>query len=312
MANLPQKGNTQFVTEAMESLESIRAATHEASINNPFNSTWRNLVKNYDLALDLMKRAVKFRIPLNGEILVDMMEGKSVGQAVDDYLKEYKLPFPVITLECENNITSDHKDFVENNLEYTGTIIIAWEDNTEVLNPVINIMVLNKCREAKNKPYRWMMLPYLVEIDYNKTTIDCDWTQFVTPRGFDPAVPLHEFFNDTRSEISTLTQFMIALSCNNVSLKKGFPPSFTENKKRAKKGKPQLNQYYEILIETKLGQVKEINKRDSTVHGASGGTKSPHIRRGHIRHYEGKNVWIESTFVNAHKGQAAQKTYKVK
>lgn len=312
MASISKKGNTQFVTEALEEMMRMRDETQKAYLSNPLNIMFKQMHMMYVNTIKLLEEAVKFRVPMNGNILQDMIDGKSIGEAVQDYLTEYKLPFPTITIECENDVTADHEDFVENNLEYKGTIIVAWEDNAEEVNPVVKMIVLNKCREARNMPYRWMVLPYFIKIDFKQATPNCDWTQFVKPVPFFPSVPLTEFFNDTRSEMSTLTQFLIALSCKNVSLKKGFPPSLTDNKKREKKGKPKLNQYYEILIESKFGQTKEINDINKTKHGSTGGTKAPHIRRGHIRHYEGKNVWIEATVVNAHKGAAVTKTYKVK
>lgn len=314
MAGLPQKGHTQFVTEAIEQMKKNYQEASDGFKYNPFNTFAKVAAKQYKEAIDLMERAVKFRVPKDGDILSDIVDGRTIKDVVNSYLTTYKLPFPLLTIECENEVLADHENFIPNHLEYKGTVVIVWQTERENLNPIFHMQILNKCRDSvnsANRQFEWYILPYTLDIDLEYVKLNERWEKFVTPRTIHPSVPLQDVFNDCKNEVAMFTQFIIALSCKNVNIKKGFPPSLTENKKREKKGKAKLNQYHDIVIETKFGQVKPITGK-KTIEGATSGSKAPHLRRGHIRHYEGKNVWIEATFVNAHKGTAQPKSYRIK
>lgn len=312
MGNTAQKSNTQFITEATERLKKIGAEARVVVQNNPFNGFARAIEKSCVEVIDKMDKAIKFRVPKDGDILSDVVDGKTIQSIVTSYLPQYRLPFPLITIECENAVFADHENFVEDNVEYKGTIALAWQTERENLNPILHLMILNKCRETPKSPFDWYLMPYKLDIDLECAKLKNTWNDFVKAKPLYPDVPMNNVFNDANHEVSMLVQFLIALSCKNVSMKKGFAPSMTENKKREKKGKAKYHQYYDIVIETRFGEEKTLNDAKNPIKGISSGTKAPHLRRGHIRHYEGKNVWIEATFVNAHKGTPKAKTYRIK
>jgi hypothetical protein len=316
MAKLPQKGNTQFCCELEEVLTRLLiniTGSVDGEYNDPLHPSVIAGVNIYKIILSKLKHAVNFRVPKEGDIITDMIGHKDMGGAICEYLTSYKLPFPIITIECENDVTADKEGFIETNVEYKGTIIIVWEEEgSHELNPKLNFIVCNKARGHKNEPYRWMVLPYLITLDFDKAYPKCTWDELVEIGLYDPSTPVGDLYNDLNCEVSIVIQFLIALSCKNVSIKKGFPPSIVENNKRIKKGKPQLNQYYEILIQNNLGEKTSLEDKYRSGNGGSNTLKTTHIRRGHIRRYENKNVWIEQTVVNAHKGKPVKKTYKIK
>lgn len=312
MSKSAAKGSTsQFITEATEKLNKLTKEAKGYVLQNPFNTFAACAAKRYEEVNALMEKAVKFRVPKDGKVLEDVVNGKTIQDVIKSYLTDYQLPFPLITIECENAVFADHENFVADNMEYKGTIAIVYQTIRENTNPIFHMIILNKCRESEKHPFEWFVLPFTLDIDLERARVYDKWSDIVTATAFHPSVPLMNLYNDCQHEVSMFIQFMIALSCKNVSMKKGFAPSSTENQKRTKKGKAKLHQYYDIVIETKFGE-KLIGDSTSPIKGISSGSKAPHLRRGHIRHYEGKNVWIESTFVNAHKGSAQPKTYRIK
>lgn len=307
----PHGSTTQFVTEATDKLNKLIKEAAEAYQRNPFNTFALSTMKWYKHIIDLMEQAVKFRVPKDGKILQDIVDGKSIQSVICSYLTDYKLPFPIICIECENEVFADHENFVADNMEYKGTIAIVYQTERENLNPLFHMIILNKCRETPKSPFEWLSIPYTLDVDLEQGRTHDKWGDIVKGKPYHPSIPVLSLYNDCQHEVSMFIQFLIALSCKNVSMRKGFPPSISENQKRSKKGKAKLNQYYDIVIETKFGE-KPINDKDKPIKGIASGSKAPHLRRGHIRHYEGKNVWIESVFVNAHKGTAQPKTYRIK
>lgn len=311
MSKSKHGSTTQFVTEATDKLNKLIREAEEIVKRNPFNTFAQVVTKRYKHIINLMEQSVKFRVPKDGRILEDVVDGKSIQDVIRSYLTDYRLPFPIICIECENEVFADHENFIEDNMEYKGTIAIVYQTERENMNPLFHMIILNKCRENAKSPFEWFAMPYTLDVDLERGRTHDKWGDIVTAKAFHPSVPLVNLYNDCQHEVSMFIQFMIALSCKNVSMRKGFPPSASENQKRSKKGKAKFNQYYDIVIETKFGE-KAINDKDKPIKGIASGSKAPHLRRGHIRHYEGKNVWIESVFVNAHKGAAQPKNYRIK
>ena len=260
-----------------------------------------------------LRESVKFHIPYGGNIMVDMFNGMAFKESVKNYLHTYRLPFPLVALEYDFIVNEENNpDFIESNLPYTATVILVHEELRNDQNPLLYVRLINKIFSPYSEKYEWHCLPYDIVVDFDKCRIDDHFAFFTS------IIPINEsymaehnhkdFLNDTENELGVLLQFLIAMSCRNVTSNTEPPPSITENKKRMKKGLEKRYEYRNIVINTKNG-VADTTKK----HGSQGGTVATHIRRGHIRHYENKNVWIEQTVINADKGQIpAIKKYVVK
>lgn len=260
-----------------------------------------------------LRESVKFHVPYGGNIMIDMINGMSFKESVNNYLTTYRLPFPLITLEYDFFVDENSPEFIESNLPYTATLIMVHEELRDGLNPLLYVRLVNKIFSPFSKKYEWHCLPYDVVVDLEKCRQDDHFLNFTS------IIPINEkilkehnnndFINDTGNELGVLLQFLIAMSCRNVTSNPEIPPSSIENKKRIKKGLEKRYEYRNIIINTKSGvtQVgKELKKN-------GGGTVATHIRRGHIRHLEDKNIWIEQTVVNADKGGSpSQKNYVIK
>ncbi len=261
-----------------------------------------------------LQESVKFHVPYGGNIMIDMVKGTPYKKAVTTFLKNFRLPFSLIALEYDFIVNQEsNEDFIENNLPYTATIILVHEELRENQNPILIARIYNRILSSFNGKYSWQNLPYDIVIDFDKCAVSDSFDHFTSIR------PINEdflkehnsidFFTDTKNEIGVLLQFLIAMSCRNVTSNLELPPSMVENKKREKKGLEKRYQYRNIVINTKSGptNVNGIKKAHQ------GGTVVTHIRRGHIRHYENKNVWIEQTVVNADNGSTPKvKNYRVK
>ena len=115
---------------------------------------------------------------------------------------------------------------------------------------------------------------------------------------------LEDAHKDTNDEMLAVAGLMVALSCSNVSLA-GTPPPLKLNQKRLKSGKIPFDGYKEIVINTKPHLVGQSREK------VNGRTMPEHLRRGHIRRYESKKIWINSLVVNAGSG-AVPKAYQVR
>lgn len=260
-----------------------------------------------------LRESVKFHVPYGGNIMIDMINGMAFKDSINNYLSTYRLPFPLITLEYDFHVDENSPEFIESNLPYTATLIIAHEELREGLNPLLYVRLVNKIFSPYSNKYEWHCLPYDVVVDLDKCRQDDHFTNFTS------IIPINEeymlehnqkdFLNDTENELGVLLQFLIAMSCRNVTSNAEIPPSAIDNKKRIKKGLEKRYEYRNIIINTKSGAT-QVGK-NLKAHG--GGTVATHIRRGHIRHLEDKNIWIEQTVVNADKGTTpTKKNYIIK
>lgn len=254
---------------------------------------------------DKLKSSVKFRLPENGSVMNGVTEGKTLPFIINNFLYEQHLPYPQITLEFDtNNITADNR-------KYRASVIYVEEiPREEGQRALLRANIVKKVKNGFDEHYSWSYLKYALEIDFAKVNSDtADYFDFVTVFKWDESdqTSPKETIQNTRHEIEVLLQFMLALSCRNVEVKQEFAPNPKENAKRAQKGHTLKYQYNTITINTDKGGKSDAGHGNGT---GTGRTVSPHLRRGHIRRYENKNVWIESTVVKADKADDSLKAKK--
>lgn len=250
--------------------------------------------------------ATKFRLPFNGHLMEGVADDKSFAYVVKNFLQAQRLPFPVICLEYATDI------FHNEDTPCRAVVLLAEEIERPDQLPLINLKVFKKVQLQEGKAFAWSNLKYEYNIDFEKiTSQDADIFSFInilewelTDKG------THETLKSISTELRVFLQFLLALSCKNLEVRKSYPPSPKENKYREKKGLPLYPQYNEIVINIAQSAKKQSNNATTSL----GSTKSPHLRRGHIRRLDDKIVWVSSAVINSDKSASAVgvKTYKVK
>lgn len=81
------------------------------------------------------------------------------------------------------------------------------------------------------------------------------------------------------------------------------------NEARERQKKPRLMDYTVVRIDQYRAALRETERMETKGTHAS---PRPHLRRGHIRHYDDHDVWIRDMIVNAHKGGLDREEYRVK
>lgn len=252
---------------------------------------------------------VHFELPNNGARLIDLIDGKVTEDIVKNYIMGSHLPFEHVSFEFELN------DDLANRSNIRAVAVLAHE---EYLEGNIRAIILNIISQSKDKTlvgkakYRAIAnaQPAYIIIDEDYLTRHPDDVYGILKS--DAKTRAGEYQNkDEFTEAATIATHTViaalaALSCSNVKIEKGFPPSLMDNKKRAKKGIVQYTQKSYITFSV------ESEAQGSNPNKGSQAKKASHIRRGHIRRYRtGKKIWVESTIVNPNKGQATPKKYKV-
>lgn len=259
-------------------------------------------VDQLKLINEKLKNAVKFRLPKFGALMQDVTKGKTTPYIIDNFLYEQHLPFDSIALEYDTD------KYTDEGVRYRAGIIHVEEvKKEEGKRAVLRLTILKNIKNHYDDSYSWSMLKYSVEIDFNKVNADTkDYFDYVKVLKWDEEDKTTEekTLINTEHEVDILLQFLLALSCRNVAVGQEFEPSKEENAKRAAKGHALKYRYNTITIKVDRPQANPNGK-----YGSSNGarTVSPHLRRGHIRRYENKNIWVEATVVKADKADASLK-----
>lgn len=256
-----------------------------------------------------LQNAVKFRLPDHGALMSGVTEGKTLPFIINNFLHEQHLPFPQIALEYTTS------NFTSEGVKYRASIIYVEEVLREDKPALLRVNIMKNVKSDYAERYTWSFLKYALEIDFEKANSDTtEYFDFVKSIKWDEADstnPKAAIIN-TQNEIEVLLQFMLALSCKNVEVNQGHEPNPKENQKRKEKGHALQYRYNTVHINTTRAAAGKAEGQANN--GATGRTVSPHLRRGHIRRYENKNIWVESTVVKADKadGSLKAKQYVVK
>lgn len=311
---------TQYATEALmefqegatilETLEHVPMAKKiqalkmaSSMLGQTFDLTY---LTNLRVNCQKIDNATKFRLPFNGHLMEGVADDKSFAYVVKNFLQAQRLPFPVICLEYATDLIHN-KD-----TPCRAVVLLAEEIDRPDQLPLIKLKVFKKVQLREGKAFAWSNLKYEYNIDFEKiTSQDDDIFSFIKVLEWeltDKGTP--EKLELISAELRVFLEFLLALSCKNLEVRKSYPPSPKENKYREKKGLPLYPQYSEIVINVTHSAKKQTNS--STSYMSS--TKSPHLRRGHIRRLEDKIVWVSSAVINSEKSANAVgvKTYRMR
>lgn len=248
------------------------------------------------------KHIQHFILPENGYLMDEHLVDKSFGEIVQKYLKDQRLPFPLLSIEFDCTLEGQEHDQVKN----LKTLLIVQEHNE--LNeekPYLSIESIHELRIGDRAIRFAVPETFLLDIDADRVKERNGVCTYYYSNNAEKGV-LNQNIHNGYASISKVLALLVALSCRNVGIQKTPPINKKINQERQRKGLTAHRSYNFIVVDTTFDQ------KISSSAKSTGSSKSTHVRRGHVRHYQDKNIWIEQTVINANKSELTQKTYKVK
>lgn len=260
--------------------------------------------KKYLTISTAIKNSIKFVVPDGGLILDDNLKGLNK-------LSEVKLPYDSICIE-----------FLRDKVKY---VILAIQTKDGIV--VYDIVKLGNTEEWVGNPHQ-CTIPYkwTYEIYENKESISNvadveNPNNSIVLEHFSVVLPsLYELLcskigkkkaNDLCLHFLTIASHCVlglceALSCANIVIEPLTTIDKKKNEKRIKAGKLPLYETKILTIKTPAIQIKSDSK--------CGSHASPrqHLRRGHIRRYPNKNIWINACIVGDPMKGVINKSYVIK
>lgn len=260
-------------------------------------------LENTNIGLDILNRKEvhHFLMPDDGVLMDDHLINKPFNEIINRFLVDQKLPFPKICIEFETP-TKEKKEVVSN---LNTLIMVEYFNLTDEAEPYLKINSIHEIQHEGKDPFV-MAIPESFILDLNIERInsrDGICTYYIDENG-DLKI-LNQDIHNAYSTISKVLGLLVALSCKNIRSERTAPPPLNKNQKRQKQGLTVHRAYNFIVIDTAF-KSKDVQSL------STGSGKATHVRRGHIRHYENKNIWIEQTVINANADEVITKSYKVK
>ena len=285
---------TNYCAQAMDDLRWL-AGQH---VNPVLHGTVRNIISKLD-------KAVKFRVPDYGKIFE--VKNVCLYEQIKSYCPDLRLPFPVVALEwavpdctsLTDHLGGNHSNF--HMARYDAIVCIASETT---LNGVHSVLLEPMFRSIVDGSTRWMPMNFGAAFSVGQSEF-----RFFSQTSADLNTPdyLAYAVNDLTGEMTTFVHFLSALNCSNSAVSDAEPPSKKLNDKRQKSGKTPFYSYKVLTISA------HASSQAQAACNGSGSHASPrvHLRRGHIRRLEHKNVWVNACVVGDKSRGIVEKEYKV-
>lgn len=190
----------------------------------------------------------------NGKLVsnIDFQETPMV-TAIEDLIPNARLPFPSVALEFEIKFEELLRPSQQNGFHLSQVVILADEVDCPQNGKLIRIAPLYQVHNFTTGQKHYTVSEKDLFINTNIDVLNDQPNsviliqnqnkEFIQLTSFD-----YQNLSAEMSSASTILQWLIALSCENVELMKGIPPTQSENEKRKKKNKPPLYQYYEAHV----------------------------------------------------------------
>jgi hypothetical protein len=244
----------------------------------------------------LIKSAVKFRLPDNGNIFE--FKPERLETIINKYCPEMRLPYPCIAIEYYAKIDGSIHD---GKVGFDAVVVIAVEIPTE-WGVQIAVFAYNRVYDQGKKG--WVPNRYCVTLAKSDMGITIQPNHLVlSDRGQD--VDIASADNDMGNELTAVVQLMAALSCSNSIARDDDPPSLALNKKRARSGKAPFYSYKVLEIQPNAEKLASVDR------GGSHASPRVHLRRGHIRRLPNGNIWINAMVVGDKSKGMVSKDYGV-
>lgn len=260
-----------------------------------------------------LKNIVNFYLPKNLGRIIDMFEGRTVGEIMKTLIPNAKLPFPQIALEFEFNadnqaeLEQGHRNFLKDFVVLAKDTVIDGENFIDV---IVNYGVEVREPNGKIRGKVFKSTDAIARISTDPTKSDDEWIKVLFEERDEAVAKLFEnrMTDIGQHGIIALIFMLAVLSCQNVEIQQGFPPSILENNKRIKKGKTPYRQLNYIMVRSMVSKTDKKGKTGSHT------PKCTHVRRGHFRTYadKGVTIWVDATVVNSNGAAVKPKDYYLK
>ncbi|KWU24736.1 hypothetical protein [Burkholderia cenocepacia] len=298
--------------------------------------------------LDLLRIAVKFNLPGNGELVAL----ESLDEAFSEFVR---LPFEAVALEssisnamevydsddafkeaasskriavCWSNsfaarfptlcpVPADKKGF------YVASVYFDDDDKTWILSPLASYIPdcpkISRGADAPTNSANALEHDFLLKnkvIKASNSTYEC-WTVQLCPE-FITLFAMHAGSHDAamarlsidiRDETTTALGFCLTINSSNIKRER-IAPSEKLNKKRIANGKPPFFESW-VLDLDRPGEKGESTREGYTLDGNRLAPRL-HLRRGHIRRLSADRItFVRATAVGSLRSGQIEKTYKV-
>lgn len=129
--------------------------------------------------------------------------------------------------------------------------------------------------------------------------------QFERTFGDDRETGFQTILHDSREEAQMLVEACAVMNCENVGLDV-LKPSAKLNKARAAKGRQEFFSYHVLALAP-----GRLSAQSASAGGGTHASPRMHLRRGHIRRLEKKNVWVRDAIVGMDAEGSVTKSYRI-
>lgn len=300
---------------------------------------WKDLQKKYGHVIDLppyytgiateLTKAPKFMLPGNGELMENIT-------SVIRMVGNFHLPYPCVALEYNLKTKNEKRivlvwDLAVGVPKFLGNLQLL--NNADGLLETIDTQnsFLIQSISFDEVESEWvpigglMVIPMDEAIEFNSnfppTEVEIElglkssgpgitfssqvYTYHYEGNKTLQKVSLDQLFNGvqiaTSFDVVAVLNFVAVTGCGNISSDIIKPPSFI-NKKRVAKGKVPFFETRVLMVGSDAYQT--TGKREHQ--GGTHARPATHLRRGHIRRLESRNVWVNASVVNAHASMSSE------
>lgn len=255
---------------------------------------------NVERVIKLMNMSTHFAVPDGGLLLYS----KNFNALVDI---PFRIPYPTITIE-----------FATPGRVITKHLIVAAE--VDITNPVVQKAMCGQETDSKIATIVmtmvfqgvWTIVPTgFVMLDRSEVTDGGSRISFfpftTLPQLLKQFgdVEQDNYLNITKAHVTPLCEFIAALSCTNVGTET-HQEAYRDNEKRVRQGKLPIYETKTLTLNV------SSEKKGGKGGGGSSTTKRQHFRRGHIRHLQSGNYWVNACIVGKDSDGFIDKDYVVK
>lgn len=267
------------------------------------------LTEHLRMLITHLSRAQIFKVPANGIVLPsELRPGTPVADLLDRYDVPLRLPYGEIAIEFSH--TMDKSKAADTGEPWTRCVCVASDmRESGVLQALARAHLASHALSVSEgfvitsvyyhpELRLWIPNNYGIVVGVGRFLFVMPLTEFATKN--DP----ERGAQDLAIELQATVMLITALACSNVSSIR-VEPSEALNKKRARNGKSPIRLHHVLVI----GGDKSARKE-----GAAGSHASPrvHLRRGHIRRLEGKNIWVNACVVGDKSRGVVTKDYALR
>lgn len=251
-----------------------------------------------------LNRAIIFKLPVNGIIFPgEAGRGGTHIDSIGRYDAKVRLPYSEVILEFANEPTGGEA----RGSAFTKVVCIASDMNgVGAIQDYVKLRLGESASEyaiaitgAFYSPEHRMWMPN----GFTLMMKDDGMTKVFSNFSYTEDVSKDDAYNDVYGETSSVVMLMCALSCSNVSIEKVAAPDAV-NKKRIKCGKKPIRDHHILVLGSKSQGERSL--------GGTHASPRVHLRRGHIRRLEQKNIWVNACVVGNKKLGTVTKDYMVK